>query len=144
MGRFLYVKSISYRGYLILPFVRNRIDGHVIYSYTLLSELGHKGNWHKAENPAGLYSDRLEQLLEIAKEHLDQHSDCMGVVDYFKRRYVYRENLVVIHQAAGKCFYDHYPPNSLINIAAPKIFRSEFDCINWVKHGLDRNRVNTN
>ena len=34
-------------------------------------------------------------------------------------------------------FYDHYPLVELINIAAPKIFESESECLAWIHQGLD-------
>jgi hypothetical protein len=46
--------------------------------------------------------------------------------------------LIVIHEGAGKYFYDHYKPEELNNVAAPKLFKSESDCISWIKQGLDR------
>ena len=67
-----------------------------------------------------------------------ENSDVEYLGDYFKLRYVYDDDLIVIHQEADKFFYDHYKPDSLTNIAAPKIFQSEHECINWVKAGLDK------
>lgn len=139
--RFLYENSVSYQGHLIIPFVLNKVGTEPIYSYTLLSELGHKGQFHKVENPAKLYSSSIVNIIEIAENHLDEYSDVESEEDYFKWRYTYYHNLIVIHQEGGKCFYDHYPPDKLNNIAAPKLFKSEIDCINWVKQGLKRNRV---
>lgn len=137
--RFLYENSVSHRGHLIIPFI-SKIAADYIYSYTLLSQLGHKGEFHKVENPAGLYSDSIFNIIEMAKEHLGKYADD-SKPDYFKCRYTYHYNLIIIHQEGGKCFYDHYPPDKLNNIAAPKLFVSEIDCINWVKKGLDRNYV---
>lgn len=138
MSRLLYEKSVSYKGYLIIPFVFGLVNGQSIYSYTLLSELGHKGKFHKIENPTEIYSNCLKDTTDVAKEHLEQNSDSVSRDDYFKRRYTYRDNLIIVHEAAGKYFYDHYNPESLTNIAAPKIFKSEYDCITWIKHGIDR------
>ncbi|HEY9641659.1 MAG TPA: hypothetical protein V6C57_14325, partial [Coleofasciculaceae cyanobacterium] len=69
MDRFLYEYSDSYRGHLIIPYVHSTIAGHNLYSYRLLSELGHRGGFHKAKNPAELYADTLQATVEIAKEH---------------------------------------------------------------------------
>jgi hypothetical protein len=141
MSRLLYEKSVSYQGHLIIPFVFTKADDQPIYSYKLLSELGHKGNFHQADNPAGMYSDNCENIVKIAKEHLDVNSDVSSEssdVTFFKRRYTYRYNLIILHGKAGKYFYDHYRPDSLNNIAAPKIFESEIECISWIKQGLDR------
>mgnify|MGYP000064722950 CR=1 FL=1 len=135
--RFLYENSVSHRGYLIIPFISKIAVDH-IYSYRLLSQLGHKGQFHNVENPASLYSSSIFNIIEIAKEHLEKYAKSSNI-DYFKCRYTYHYNLIVIHQERGKCFYDHYPPDKLNNIAAPKLFTSELDCINWVKKGLDRN-----
>ena len=138
MNRLLYEKSVSYKGHLIIPFVFGMADGESIYSYKLLSELGHKGKFHKSENPSGIYSDSSDSIIDIAKEHLDKNLDIGTSVDYFKCRYTYRDNLIVIHEGAGKYFYDHYKPEELNNVAAPKLFKSESDCISWIKQGLDR------
>lgn len=139
MGRFLYEKSVSYLGYLIIPFALTQVDGQPIYSYVLLSEIGYRGKWHKAENPADRCACAIENLIDIAKNHLGEHSDIHNTDDYFKIRYTYHHNLIIVHQETGKCFYDHYASDSLNNIAAPKLFQSQFECIKWVKQGLDRN-----
>ncbi|MFM6191414.1 MAG: hypothetical protein ACKPEN_13430 [Planktothrix sp.] len=141
MDRFLYEKSISYQGHLIIPFVRVTVSDRKIYSYMLLSQLGHKGKFHKTENPADLYCSQLEKILEIAQDHLDQHSDIVPQTDSFKCRYTYQNDLIVIYHEGNQYFYDHYKPYSLNNIAAPKLFGSEQDCINWVKTGLDRSET---
>lgn len=138
MSRLLYERSVSYLGYLIIPFVFTRVDGEAIYSYVLLSALGRKGEFHRAENPAGIYSSEIDEAIDIAEEHLEDYSDSDLWDDYFQNRYTYHDNLIITYQIADKCFYDHYPPDSLQNIAAPKIFETEFDCIQWVKSGLDR------
>ncbi|NES86832.1 MAG: hypothetical protein F6K10_38875 [Moorea sp. SIO2B7] len=139
MDRFLYEKSVSYKGNLIIPFIFSRIENQSIYSYTLLSEQGYKSQLHQSENPAGLYSNRLDDIINIAKKHLDENLANFSSIDYFKDRYTYKNNLIIVHQEAQKAFYDHYPPKKLTNIAAPKIFTTANDCINWVKAGLDRN-----
>jgi hypothetical protein len=141
MSRLLYEKSVSYKGHLIIPFVFAVVDEEAIYSYKLITELGHKGKFHKSDNPSNIYSDTIDGIITIAKEHLDQNSDVLTRIDYFKSRYTYRENLIIIHKEAGKYFYDHYNPESLNNIAAPKIFKSEQECISWIKQGLDRSEI---
>ena len=137
MSQLLYDKSVSYKGNLIIPFVFTRAEGQSIYSYKLLSELGHKGKFHKSENPVGRYSTTVEGIVAIAKEHLDKNSPAVSRDDYFKRRYTYRNNLIIVYELSGKYFYDHYKPDSLNNIAAPKIFKSESECICWIKQRLD-------
>ncbi|MEC4987101.1 MAG: hypothetical protein SAK42_23605, partial [Oscillatoria sp. PMC 1076.18] len=129
------------QGYLIIPFLYTQADGNPIYSYALLSEQGHKNHLHQTENPAKLYSSNLEEILLIAKKHLHECEENFSKIDYFQQRYTYQNNLIIIHQETGKCFYDHYPPNELKNIAAPKLFSNPSECINWVKQGLDKNRV---
>ena len=140
MSKFLYEKSISYQGYLIIPFIFGRANGQFIYSYVLLSELGYKDRFHKAKNPAKLYSSTLSNIFDIAKKHLDNISTAVTKIDYFKSRYTYQKNLIIVHFERNKCFYDHYPPNELRNIAAPKLFPTVNDCIFWVKQGLDRQK----
>jgi hypothetical protein len=141
MVRLLYENSDSYKGHLIIPFAISIVDGQTIYSYKLLSELGHKGKLHKLENPSGICSSSLEGIIHVAKEYLEQNSDIVNRIDNFKRRYTYCNNLIIIYQISGKYFYDHYPPDNLNNIAAPRIFTSEAECINWIKQGLDRSRT---
>lgn len=137
----LYEKSISYQGHLIIPFNFGRVDEQLIYSYKLLSELSYKGKLHKSDNPAGIYSSSIDSIIDIAKEHLDTNSDVVNNLDYFKCRYTYRHNLIIIYEESGKYFYDHYKPDSLDNVAAPKIFKSEQDCISWIKQGLDHSSL---
>ncbi|MEB3178544.1 MAG: hypothetical protein VKL59_05815 [Nostocaceae cyanobacterium] len=137
MGRLLYESSISYQGYLIIPFVFTKADNYNIYSYKLLAEIGNKSKFHKAENPAGIYASRVDNILEIAQEFIDENSDIQHPEDGFKRRYTYRNNLIVIGEENGKYFYDHYPSDSLNNIAAPKLFNSEYECLTWIKQGLE-------
>lgn len=138
MNRFFYEKSVVHKGHLIIPFVFGIADEQAIYSYRVLSELGHHGKFHQADNPSGIYSDTCEGIIAIAKEYLDINSDIDSNGDYFKRRYTYRNNLIIIHRESDKYFYDHYKPKSLNNIAAPKIFETEIECISWIKQGLDR------
>jgi hypothetical protein len=142
--RLLYEKSISYRGHLIIPFRFSTVSlmrDKLIYSYVLLSELGLEGRFHQVENPGGLCTDSLEGIVTIAKRYLDTHSATDSETDYFKNRYTYRDNLIIIFEMAGKYFYDHYPDHGLDNIAAPKIFIREQDCIDWIKKGMDRIHV---
>ncbi len=143
--RLLYEKSISYRGHLIIPFrfvTAPRFREEPLYSYVLLSEMGHDGHFHQAENPGGLCKDSPEGIVAVAQEYLEAHGASNAQTDYFKHRYTYRENLIIIFEMAGKYFYDHYPPDTLNNIAAPKIFTSQQDCIAWIKEGMDRIHVN--
>ncbi|MDJ0570284.1 MAG: hypothetical protein QNJ53_14755 [Pleurocapsa sp. MO_192.B19] len=141
ISRFLYEKSEVYQECLIIPFVFSCVDGQNIYSYSLLLEQGYTSQLHQAENPAKLYSNQLTNIIAIAKQHLDSQTILEGS-NYFRQRYTYNHNLIIIHQEAGKCFYDHYAPDKLINIAAPKIFNSTSDCINWIKLGLQSNQAN--
>lgn len=137
--RLLYEQSVVHNEHLIIPYIYSEIAGTPVYAYRLLSEKGHQSPLHRANNPAELYSSRLDGILEIAKEHLDEVVPTPQETDYFKRCYIYQQNLVIILEISSKFFYDHYPPTRLNNIAAPKIFASEWDCITWVKAGLDRN-----
>lgn len=138
MGRFLYEKSVSYQGYLIIPFVFGMVADQPLCSYQLLSDLGHQGRLHKAINPAGLYADEINSIIEIAKEHLDQTVKEASCIDRFQQRYTYHDHLIILYQATGKYFYDHYPPDKLNNIAAPKLFATDSECLQWVKAGLDQ------
>ncbi len=137
MVRLLYEHSVTYRGYLIIPFVGGSIAGEEIYSYALLSELGHRGRFHKTANPSEEFSSRIEDMIKVAQTHLAQHSEIDDDTDYFKHRYTYRNNLIILLRQGRKVFYDHYPPSELTNIAAPKIFESESDCLTWIQQGLD-------
>lgn len=137
MVRLLYEQSVIGQGYLIIPFLRGSIAGEEIYSYTLLSELGHRGRFHKAENPSEIFSNTIEGILKVAREYLTQHSEIDRDTDYFKHRYTYRNNLIIVLHQAEKVFYDHYPPHELTNIAAPKLFKSESDCLTWIQQGLN-------
>jgi hypothetical protein len=137
MSRLLYESSVSYQGYLIIPFIFQKIDGHDIYSYKLLSEIQHRSQFHKSENPSGIYGSSIENIIDIAKEYLDSNLEFVSKEDFFQSRYIYRNNLILILQEGDKYYYDHYPPESLNNIAAPKVFTSTYQCINWIKQGLD-------
>ena len=141
IDRFLYEKSVTYQECLIIPFVYSHVNRQEIYSYVLLSEQGYTSILHQAENPAKLYSNDLPGIIAIAQQHIDTQVTLEGS-NYFRQRYTYDRNLIIIHQEANKCFYDHYPPNRLTNIAAPRIFDSPVDCVEWVKSGLKRNRTN--
>nr|WP_290222064.1 hypothetical protein [Trichocoleus desertorum] len=143
LNRLLYEKSVPDKGHLIIPFVFGMADTTYIYSYRLLAEAGHKSEWHQAENPAQMYSSSLKEIICIAQEHLAQNSFCESSAESFKHRYTYCHNLIVVSEMAGKYFYDHYPPSQLTNIAAPKIFGSEAECINWVQQGLDHSRASS-
>ncbi|MDJ0797628.1 MAG: hypothetical protein QNJ51_12570 [Calothrix sp. MO_167.B12] len=137
MKRLLYEKSVAYKGYLIIPFVFSKVDNYDIYSYKLLSAIGNKSKFQKVENPAAIYGSTIDNIIGIAKEHLDQNLEFISQIDYFQSRYVYRHNLIIVGNENGKYFYDHYAPDSLNNIAAPKLFISEYECINWIRQGLD-------
>ncbi|MEO0844686.1 MAG: hypothetical protein AAF063_38365, partial [Cyanobacteria bacterium J06643_5] len=78
-----------------------------------------------------------ENIIDIAKEHIDNNSDVVSDEDMFKHRYIFRNNLIIVSQEAGKYYYDHYLPDSLNNIAAPKLFKSEYECWCWVKQGIN-------
>ena len=140
MNRFLYEKSVTYQECLIIPFVSGCIDGDDIYSYSLLSEQGYTSQLHQAKNPAQSYSSKLPKIIEIAKHHLNNQFTLEGS-GYFRQRYTYRNNLIILHEEGDKCFYDHYSPRKLVNIAAPKVFSSVDDCVSWVKLGLQRNQI---
>lgn len=137
MKRLLYEESIAYKGYLIIPFVFSIFNNYKIYSYKLLSGIGNKSKFQKVENPAAIYGSTVENIIGIAKEHLDINFEFISQTSYFQSRYIYRHNLIIVGNENGKYFYDHYPPDSLNNIAAPKLFTSEYECINWIKQGLD-------
>jgi hypothetical protein len=141
MSRLLYENSMSYKGYLIIPFVFGKADNYEIFSYKLLAEIGHNSLFHKADNPAGIYGSNISNIIDIAKEHIDQQSEFISCGDSFKSRYIYRHNLIIICQQEGKYFYDHYPPELLNNIAAPKLFKSEYECLSWIKQGLDGRHI---
>ncbi|PZD74855.1 hypothetical protein C1752_01006 [Acaryochloris thomasi RCC1774] len=136
--QFLYERSVIHQSYLIVPFAYGTVAGVVVYSYCLLSLVTNQAPLHKIENPADRYTERLESIIEIAKDHLDRELQEEQPLGYYQQHYVYRHNLIIISAIGGKIFYDHYPPSHLNNIAAPKIFASEQDCIHWVKQGLDR------
>jgi hypothetical protein len=137
MSHLLYENSVSYKGYLIIPFVFGKADQYEIYSYKLLSEVGRKSQFHKADNPAKIYGNSTSNIVEIAREHIDQNADFVSQRDIFQSRYVYRKNLIILFHENDKYFYDHYPPELLNNIAAPRLFKSEYECLKWIKQGLD-------
>ncbi|MDB9378276.1 hypothetical protein, partial [Nodularia sphaerocarpa] len=117
-------------------FVFGKADNYEIYSYKLLSEIGRASKFHQAENPAEIYGSNINNIVDIAKEHINQNSEFVNQGDSFKSRYVYSNNLIIIFEERGKYFYDHYPPELLNNIAAPKLFNSEYECLNWIQQGL--------
>jgi hypothetical protein len=137
MNRLIYESSVSYNGYLIIPFVFGKVDDYDIYSYKLLAEIAHKSRFHAAENPAKMYGNTITNIIDIAKEHIDIHTDFVSQGDFFKTRYIYHHNLIIIYDKNGRCYYDHYSPESLSNIAAPKLFSSPYECLNWLQKGLD-------
>lgn len=143
MNRFLYEKSVPYQNYLIIPFLVTRVAGEFIYSYTLLSAQGYDDEFHKAKNPSGLCSNHLTGIVEIAQNHLQTFSNTLQEDNYFQQRYTYQNHLIVIHQQGKKCFYDHYPPTELRNIAAPTLFLNADDCIDWIKRRLARYQMSS-
>ncbi|MEL6437874.1 MAG: hypothetical protein AAFQ80_01275 [Cyanobacteria bacterium J06621_8] len=134
--RFLYEKSVAHQSCLIIPFVDSIVNDQDFYSYALLSEQGYNSVLHQAKNPALRYGTELEGIVAIAKRHLNQQIILEGT-GYFYQRYTYRHNLIILHQTGNKCYYDHYAPNNLVNIAAPRIFSSAEECIEWVRTGLE-------
>lgn len=141
MNRLLYEKSVSYKGHLIVPFIMSRFGCETIYSYKLLSEQGHHSHFHQVDNLSGICSNSLENIIRNAKQSLDERIDSYLGFDDFRERYIYQDNLIILHHHSGKYFYDHYPPTELKNVAAPKLFGSANDCISWIKQGLDRQKV---
>jgi hypothetical protein len=136
---FIYSQSVGTQGHLIIPFQYSRVMGHPIYSYGLLSELGHHGKLHGQINPGKLHSSSIEGIIDIASDYLQQAKvEADSGLDSFGRRYIYRNNLIVVSENRNKFFYDHYPPLELRNVAAPRLFDSEHECLSWIKIGLDR------
>ena len=103
MVRLLYETSVTYRGYLIIPFVGGSIAGEEIYSYVLPSELGHGGQFHREANPSEEFSGRVEDLVKIAQAHLAQYLE-IDDIDYFKHRYNYRNSLIIVLRKGRKVF----------------------------------------
>jgi hypothetical protein len=136
--RYLYEKLAFHCGYLIIPFKCGMISGSDLYSYQLLCAFERQGCFHKAVNPTEDYAGSVERVMAIAQAFLAQHSDLSSTTTYVQQRYVYQGNLILISQIAGKYFYDHYPTDSLTNLAAPRLFEDEETCIAWVKQGIDR------
>ncbi|MGK7908197.1 MAG: hypothetical protein AB4040_13360 [Synechococcus sp.] len=141
MERYLYEKSVAHRGFLIIPFLAGNLSGRSLYSYVLLAGYGYQHQWHKAENPAGCFTEDPYEVVQAAKAHLDKADAVGGPEQYFRHRYTYLNNLVVLYKAAGKYYYDHYAPYGLNNIAAPKLFPTEQECIEWIRLGLLRRAV---
>jgi hypothetical protein len=136
--RYLYENLAFHAGYLVIPFKCGAISGADLYSYQLLCAFERQGRFHKEVNPTEDYAASVERAIAIAKTFLEHHSDLPSIPDYSQQRYIYQDNLILISQIAGKYFYDHYSPDSLTNLAAPRLFESEADCIAWVKQGIDR------
>jgi hypothetical protein len=136
--RYLYEKLAFHSGYLVIPFKCGMISGADLYSYQLLCAFERQGLFNREVNPTEEYAASVERVMAIAQTFLAHHSDLPSVTDYVQQRYVYQGNLILISQIAGKYFYDHYPPDKLTNLAAPRLFEDEADCIAWVKQGIDR------
>ncbi|WP_404787055.1 hypothetical protein [Altericista sp. CCNU0014] len=136
--RYLYEKLAFYYGYLAIPFQCGMISGSDLFSYQLLCAYERQGQFQRAVNPTEEYAGSVERIMAIARAFLETHSDLRDAPSYEQQRYVYQNNLILIAQIAGKYFYDHYPPDSLNNLAAPKLFEDERACIDWVKQGIDR------
>jgi hypothetical protein len=136
--RYLYENLELHYGYLVIPFQCGTISGSNLYSYQLLCAFERQGCFHQAINPTEEYAGSVARIMAIAQTFLAQHSDLQEESSYTQQRYVYQGNLILISQIAGKYFYDHYPPDSLSNLAAPKLFEDEESCIDWVKQGIDR------
>ena len=141
MTKYLYEKAASHRGFLIIPYEAARLSGRPLYSYVLLAGYGYQHQWHKTENLAGVYTEDIYEVVIHAKAHLDRHEACGGKESHFSGSYTYLRNLVVIYEAAGRFYYDQYAPESLTNIAAPKLFSTKQDCIEWVRLGLLRRAI---
>jgi hypothetical protein len=137
--RYLYEKLALHWGYLVIPFQCGTISGADLYSYQLLCAFERQGEFHRAVNPTEDYAASVDRVMAIAQTFLENHSDLPSAINYVQQRYVYQGNLILISQIAGKYFYDHYAPDSLTNLAAPRLFESEETCIAWVKQGIDRN-----
>lgn len=141
MNRLLYEKTTSYKGHLIVPFILSRLGGETIYSYKLLAEKGHTSPLHQSDNLSGVCTNNLDEIIKIARQNLDEKINSYLGIDHFRERYIYQNNLIILHYQSGKYFYDHYPPQELTNIAAPKLFLSETECLSWIKEGLDQHKV---
>jgi hypothetical protein len=136
--QYLYEKLAFHYGYLVIPFKCGMISGADVYSYQLLCAFERQGQFNREVNPTEEYSASVERVMAIAQTFLAHHSDLSSVTNYVQQRYIYQGNLILISQIAGKYFYDHYAPYNLTNIAAPRLFEDEADCITWVKQGIDR------
>jgi hypothetical protein len=122
--RYLYEKLALHYGYLVIPFQCGTISGADLYSYQLLCAFERQGRFNREVNPTEEYSASVERVV--------------AAINYVQERYVYQGNLILISQIAGQYFYDHYPPDTLTNLAAPRLFETEADCIAWVKQGIER------
>jgi hypothetical protein len=136
--QYLYEKLAFHCGYLVIPFQCGMISGAGLYSYRLLGAFDRQGRFHEAANPTEEYAGSVERVMAIAQAFLEACSDLRDAPPCEQRRYVYQGSLILISQIAGKYFYDHYPPDRLENLAAPKLFEDEETCIAWVKQGIDR------
>jgi hypothetical protein len=136
--QYLYEKLAFHCGYLVIPFKCGMISGSDLYSYQLLCAFERQGHFHKAVNPTEEYAGSVARVVAIAQTFLEHHSDLSFPPPYVQQRYVYQGNLILISQIAGRYFYDHYPNDSLTNLAAPRLFEDEEACIVWVKQGIDR------
>lgn len=136
--QYLYEKLAFHCGYLVIPFQCSMISGADLYSYRLLGAFERQGRFHEAVNPTEEYAGSVERVMAIAQTFLEHHSDLPSATTYVQQRYVYQGNLILISEIAGKYFYDRYPPDRLQNLAAPKLFEDEDNCITWVKQGIDR------
>jgi hypothetical protein len=136
--RYLYEKLALHYGYLVIPFRCGAISGADLYSYQLLCAFERQGQFNREVNPTEEYSASVERVVAIAQAYLEAHSDLPSAINYVQQRYVYKDNLILISEIAGQYFYDHYPPDTLTNLAAPRLFETEADCIAWVKQGIDR------
>jgi hypothetical protein len=136
--RYLYEKLALHYGYLVIPFQCGTISGADLYSYQLLCAFERQGRFNREVNPTEEYSASVERVVAIAQTFLATHSDLPAAINYVQERYVYQGNLILISQIAGQYFYDHYPPDTLTNLAAPRLFETEADCIAWVKQGIDQ------
>ena len=141
MTTYQYDKATAHRGFLIVPFEVTRLSGRPLYSYVLLSGYGSQHQWHKSGNLAGIYAEDIYDVIHHAKVHLDRQDACGGKSGHFSNSYTYLRNLVVIYESADRYYYDHYAPDSLTNIAAPKLFSSKEECIEWVRAGLLRHTI---
>jgi hypothetical protein len=137
VNRLLYESCVSHKEYLIIPFLLGKAGNYEIFSYRLLSQIPSKSRFHRAENPAQVYGNSLENIIQIAQEHLDKQPESPSQSQCLTTHYIYRQNLILVFKENGKCSYQHYPPEFFHNIAESKLFPSEYECLNWVQKVLD-------